>query len=70
MLGFKITSVKIKNIQNDEYYISFLLEGMSLKGILINQGEIIKSFFIEGSSNYSVKINDPSFNSFYNIIEN
>lgn len=70
MFGFKIISIKIKNIQNDKYYISYLLEGFSLKGIMIDHGEIIKSFFIEGNSNYSVIINNPMFKSYSNFIVN
>ena len=70
MLGFKIISIKIKNIQGEKFYLSFLLEGMSLKGIMIDNGEITKSFFIEGSANCSIKIHEPTFTSNYKIIEN
>ena len=70
MLGFKILSIKIKNIQDEKYYLSLLLEGMSLKGIMIDNGEITKSFFVEGSTNCSVKIHEPTFNSDYKIIAN
>ena len=70
MLGFKIISVKIKNIDGEKYYLSLLLEGMSLKGIMIENGEINKSFFVEGSSNCSVKIHEPTFTSGYKIIAN
>jgi len=38
--------------------------------MMIDHEEITVRFFIRVSSNYFVKIHDPSFKSYYNFIEN
>ena len=70
MLGFKILTVKIKQISNENHFVSFSLEGRSLKGLMISNGEFSRSLFFEANPHYSLQIEIPLNYNNNQIIEN